>query len=52
VRRSDQLTFYSRTPAYTDRRLFRLDHASRLDQIEEAMAAIGKTVEVEIKEAA
>lgn len=33
-------------------RLFRLDHASRLDQIEAAMAAIGKTFDVEVLEAA
>jgi antitoxin HicB len=33
-------------------RLFRLDHASRLSQIEAAMAAIGKTFEVEVQEAA
>ena len=33
-------------------RLFRLDHASRLEQIEAAMAAIGKTFEVEVQEAA
>lgn len=33
-------------------RLFRLDHASRLEQIEAAMAAVGKTFEVEVQEAA
>jgi len=30
-------------------RLFRLDHASRLEQIETAMAAIGKTFTVEVE---
>jgi len=33
-------------------RLFRLDHASRLDAIEAAFAALGQRVEVEIKEVA
>lgn len=33
-------------------RLFRLDHASRLEQIEAAMAAIGKTFDVEVQAAA
>lgn len=33
-------------------RLFRLDHRSRLDQIEAAMAAIGKSFDVEVLEAA
>ena len=30
-------------------RLFDLNHASKLDQIEEAMAALGKEVEVEVR---
>jgi antitoxin HicB len=33
-------------------RLFRIDHASRLEQIEAAMAAVGKTFEIEVQEAA
>ncbi len=33
-------------------RLFRLDHRSRLEQIESALAALGKTVEIETKDAA
>jgi len=33
-------------------RLFRLDHASRLDQIEAAFRALGKSVDVRIKEPA
>jgi antitoxin HicB len=33
-------------------RLFRLDHASRLDQIEAAFKALGKSVVMEVEEAA
>jgi antitoxin HicB len=33
-------------------RLFRLDHASRLEQIEAAMAALGKTIAIEVRAAA
>ena len=33
-------------------RLFRLGHASRLDQLEAAFEAIGKTIDVEVREAA
>lgn len=33
-------------------RLFRLDHASRLDQIEAAFHALGKEIEVDVREAA
>jgi antitoxin HicB len=33
-------------------RLFRLDHASRLDQLEAAFRALGKSVDVRIKEPA
>ena len=33
-------------------RLFRLDHASRLEQIEAAMAAIGKAFDIDVREAA
>ncbi|ACL61437.1 type II toxin-antitoxin system HicB family antitoxin [Methylobacterium nodulans] len=33
-------------------RLFRLDHASRLDQIEAAMAALGREVDLVVREAA
>lgn len=33
-------------------RLFRLDHRSRLEQIEAAFAALGQTIDVEIKHAA
>lgn len=33
-------------------RLFRLDHRSRLDQIEAAFAALGRTVDVAIRDAA
>jgi antitoxin HicB len=32
-------------------RLFRLDHASRLDQIEAAFKALGKSVALEVEEA-
>ena len=32
-------------------RLFRLDHASRLDQIEAAFTALGKSVALEVEEA-
>ncbi len=33
-------------------RLFRLEHRSRLEQIEAAFAALGRTVDIEIREAA
>lgn len=33
-------------------RLFRLDHRSRLEQIEAAMTVLGKTFDVEVREAA
>jgi antitoxin HicB len=33
-------------------RLFRLDHASRLDQIEAAFRALGRKVEISVKDAA
>jgi antitoxin HicB len=33
-------------------RLFRLDHASRLDQIEAAFHALGKSIDIRIKEPA
>lgn len=33
-------------------RLFRIDHASRVDQIDAAMAAIGKTFDLEVRTAA
>jgi antitoxin HicB len=33
-------------------RLFRLDHASRLDQIEAAFAALGRRIDVSIEQAA
>jgi antitoxin HicB len=33
-------------------RLFRLDHASRLDQLEAAFKALGRSVDVSIKRAA
>jgi antitoxin HicB len=33
-------------------RLFRLDHASRLDQIEAASRALGRTINVQIEKAA
>jgi antitoxin HicB len=33
-------------------RLFRIDHASRVDQIDAAMAAIGKTFDLEVRPAA
>jgi len=33
-------------------RLFKLDHRSRLEQIEAAMAALGKAFDVEVREAA
>lgn len=33
-------------------RLFRLDHMSRLDQIEDAFAAMGETVELSVRRVA
>ncbi|MDQ0474151.1 type II toxin-antitoxin system HicB family antitoxin [Labrys wisconsinensis] len=33
-------------------RLFRLDHASRLDQLEAAFGALGRQVDIEVREAA
>lgn len=33
-------------------RLFRLDHRSRLEQIEAAFQALGRTIDIEVKEAA
>jgi antitoxin HicB len=33
-------------------RLFRLDHRSRLEQLEAAFAVLGRTVDVDVKDAA
>jgi len=38
-------------PAQVDR-LFNLHHASRVDQLEEAFAALGKTLEIDVRDAA